>query len=170
MGSGKEPWLRFSVPLASWIAESGYHLLTGAGQGVMAAACEAFCKVETRRGLCLGVVPSEQDSSAGYRVKAGYPNQWVELSIVSPLSTYDGHDPNQITRNYINILTSHVVVAIPGSIGTRNEVDLAVRFEKPVILFGSQGMFTDFPESVARATELEQVQRFIQKHLPFHVL
>lgn len=165
MGSGKEPWLQFSVPLATWIAESGYHLLTGGGNGVMAAASEAFCKVEARSGLCLGVVPTEQDSAFGYVAKAGYPNQWVELPIISPLSTYDGHDLDQISRNHINVLTSNVVVAIPGSMGTRNEVYLAVRFQKPVILFGSQGMFTDFPESVARATGLEQVQRFIQKHL-----
>ena len=59
MGSGKRAWAEYSIPLARWIAEQNYHLLTGGGGGVMAAASKAFCEVENRAGICIGIVPTE---------------------------------------------------------------------------------------------------------------
>lgn len=164
MGSGQDSWTEFSVPLAVWIAQEGHHLLTGGGGGVMLAAAEAFCKTENRNGVSIGVVPTLTDSIYGYVVKPGYPNAWVELPIVSPLSTYTGEDPQQISRNHINILTSQVIVALPGSKGTRNEVDLAMQFGKPVILFGPDPAFKDFPTSIMRTSDLKQVKNFIRSY------
>ena len=39
-------------------------------------------------------------------------------------------------RNVINVLSSRVVVACPGGAGTASEVALAVKCNRPVILFG----------------------------------
>lgn len=40
-----------------------------------------------------------------------------------------------LSRNHINILTSDVVVALPGGPGTASEVRLALHYGKPVVLF-----------------------------------
>lgn len=167
MGSGKESWSELSKPLAEWIARQGYHLLTGGGGGVMASAAEAFCAITPRRGLSIGVVPTTGDNHNGFVMKDGYPNQWVELPILSPLSVFDGSDQNALTRNHINILTSHVIVALPGTKGTINEVDLALRFAKPIIVYGAPKDLTSFPYQAPQTRDLQIVQRFIVESLQY---
>lgn len=164
MGSGKQAWTEFSIPLARWIAEQNYHLLTGGGGGVMAAASKAFCQVENRAGICIGIIPTELNDKGQFSPKTEYPNPWVELSITSPLPTFKGNDHNQISRNYICILSSDVIVALPGSKGTKNEVNLAIKFDKPVILFGSKTDLKDFPETKMRTTSIARVKDFILNH------
>jgi uncharacterized protein (TIGR00725 family) len=117
------------------------HLLTGAGQGVMEAVSRGFCLGSNRTGLCIGVVPTLRDDEYGYVPKAGYPNDWIELAISSPLSTFEGVDPHQVSRNHIIIFSSDIVIALPGSKGTLNEVGLARQFKKPLVLFGERGSF-----------------------------
>lgn len=161
MGSGKQAWKEFSHPLADWIAKQNYHLLTGSGGGVMAAASEAFCKVNNRAGLCLGIIPTEINNEGQFIPLNGYPNPWVELCITSPLTNFKEKNPNQITRNYICILSSDVVVALPGDKGTKNEIDLAIRFNKPIILYGWQDQIKDVPQTVEKTNSLERVKDFI---------
>jgi hypothetical protein len=57
----------------------------------------------------------------------GYPNPWVEIPVYThlPVSGMGGLDAS--SRNHINILTSDVIVALPGSAGTWSEVMLAIR-------------------------------------------
>lgn len=159
MGSGRQHWAEFSVPLAQWIAKQDYHLLTGGGTGVMAAASKAFSQVENRTGLCIGIVPTKLNDEKQFIPCDGYPNSWVELPIISPLATFEGG--NQISRNHICILSSDIVVALPGSKGTKNEVDLAILLDKPIILFGFKKEFTDFPPTVERTSSISRVQDFI---------
>ncbi|RKH93162.1 molybdenum cofactor carrier protein, partial [Corallococcus sp. AB030] len=45
-GSGAHSHDEWVVPLARWIAEAGFDLLTGAGGGVMSVAAGAFVQVE----------------------------------------------------------------------------------------------------------------------------
>ncbi len=161
MGSGNAAWADLAEPLAKWIAEQGFHLLTGGGGGVMAAASAAFCNVPGRTGVCIGVVPTELDGAGIYIAKPGYPNPAVELPIVAPLGSFAGSDPQQVSRNHINVLTSTVVVALPGGKGTRNEVELASRYRKPVILFGPGEQFAAFPAALPRTEDLAEVARFI---------
>lgn len=164
MGSGEKTWDKYSIPLAQWIAQQDYHLLTGSGGGVMAAASKAFCQVENRAGICIGIIPTEPNAKGEFIPKNNYPNPWVELCIRSPLSTFDGLDHHQISRNYICILSSDVVIALPGSKGTKNEVNLAIRFNKPIILFGSENELKDFPKTIMRTTSIERVKKFIINH------
>ena len=163
MGSGVNPWAEFSVPLAQWIATQNYHLLTGGGAGVMAAASQAFCQVEKRAGVCLGILPTDSDGR-NFIPCNGYPNPWVELSIISPLSRFQGGDTAQLSRNHICILSSDIVVALPGNKGTKNEVELAILFDKPIILFGAAREFADFPPVVEKTTSINRVKEFILSH------
>jgi uncharacterized protein (TIGR00725 family) len=104
-----------------WIAGARAHLLTGGGAGVMEAAAEGFCSVE-HEGLSIGVLP------AG-RPRHLYPNRWVELPIVTHLR---GEDPlGADSRNHINVLTCHALVAFPGRGGTRAELELALARRPP---------------------------------------
>lgn len=162
MGSGENSWEEYSIPLGKWLAQNNYHLITGSGKGVMISVAQAFCTTDARLGLSIGVVPTEQTLENTYISKAGYPNPWVEMAIISPLSTFTGEDPNQVSRNHIIILTSHVIVALPGSKGTRNEVALALRFQKPLILFGPDKEFSEFPEEISRTNHLNKVQEFVE--------
>ncbi|MEM8674830.1 MAG: DNA-binding protein [Cyanobacteria bacterium P01_G01_bin.67] len=164
MGSGQEPWQEFSIPLAQWIARQNYHLLTGGGSGVMAAAAAAFCQVEGRSGICIGIIPTELNEQEHYIPLNGYPNPWVELSITTPLTRFNRHNPNQIVRNHICILTSDVIIALPGADGTKNEVNLALNFGKPIILFGSENAMNNFPETIVKTTSLELVKSFVLNH------
>ena len=164
MGSGTNSWAEFTIPLAEWIAQQNYHLLTGSGTGVMAAASEAFCQVENRKGSCIGIVPTKTNQELGFIPKKNYPNPWVEIPIITPLTTFDGHDPNQISRNHICVLSSDVIVALPGSKGTHNEVSLALGFQKPIILFGLKKELQDFPPDITKTDSLEKVKNFIFAH------
>ena len=166
IGSGVNPWTEYTRPLARWIAKQDYHLLTGAGQGVMKSASEAFAKVENRNGVCLGIVPTIPDLESGFVAKKHYPNQWVEIPMLSPLPTFDGSDVNQISRNYIIVLSSDLLVALPGNIGTRNEINLAIRFQKPLILFAPESEMLDLPQDLSRTSALEEVEEFIEQNCP----
>ena len=161
IGSGTNPHSELAVPLARWIARNNYHLLTGGGGGVMAAASKAFCEEENRSGISIGIVPTELNRTGQFTPLAGYPNPWVELEIISPLSRFDAQNPEQLSRNYICILSSDLIVALPGSIGTQNEIELAIRFQKPIILFGRAEPTIDFPSTLPRTAQFSDVVDFI---------
>jgi predicted Rossmann-fold nucleotide-binding protein len=165
MGSHGEAWEKFTYPLGEWIAREGWHLLTGSGGGVMTAVSEAFTRVEARQGICIGIAPSKAHPDLGYAAKPGYPNASVELAILSPLGNFNWNKPEALTRNHINILTSDAIVALPGGSGTQNEIELAVRFRKPVILFGPEHEFISAPAGAPRTVSLSEVQEFIRQSL-----
>ncbi|AJE99225.2 DNA-binding protein [Pandoraea apista] len=167
MGSGKQPWTELAAPLGRALAIAGYHLLTGGGQGVMASVSEAFCAVPQRMGRSIGVVPTEAVSHDGerptFRPLAGYPNPFVEVPIVSPLPRHLPDAPaGTLSRNHINVLSSDVIVALPGNHGTRDEVGLALHYGKPVILFGQREHFADMPASLVRTVSLDTVMDFVR--------
>lgn len=160
LGSGRETHRAWVEPLARWIAAQGFHLLTGAGGGVMGAAAEAFVAVEGRAGLSLGIVPGAVEDGV-WRPKPGYPNAAVELPILThlPLSGEQGTEP--MSRNHLNVLTAHTLVALPGGAGTVSEAVLALRYGKPLILFGPREAFHAFPETLERTESLERVCTFL---------
>lgn len=167
MGSGKLPWTELAAPLGRALALAGYHLLTGGGQGVMTSVSEAFCAVPQRIGRSIGVVPTEAVGEDGatptFRPLPGYPNPFVEVPIVSPLPRHLPDAPaGALSRNHINVLSSDVIVALPGNHGTRDEVGLAVHYGKPVILFGECEHFADMPASLVRTVSLDTVMDFVR--------
>lgn len=154
MGSGREEHAERAEPLGEWVARQGFHLLTGGGAGVMAAVSRGFARVVGRQGCCLGIVPG----GAG----PAYPNPWVEIPILThlPLSGRRGTDP--LSRSHLNVLTSSVVVALPGGAGTRSEVELALRYHRAVVGFLSEREeIPGLPAGVALARDLAAVARFV---------
>ncbi|GMV99445.1 MAG: hypothetical protein AMXMBFR84_05840 [Candidatus Hydrogenedentota bacterium] len=138
MGSGTDAHQALSEEAGRVIGELGCDLLTGGGGGVMAAVAKAFVCVPLRAGLSIGVIRGESrwDSSSSSRTyTARGPNEFVELPIFThlPLSGRQGKD--LLSRNHINVLTPAVIVVLPGESGTRSELELAVDYGRPVILF-----------------------------------
>ena len=92
----------------------------------------------------------------------GYPNSAVELAIFThlPLNGITGTDPR--SRNHINILSSDVVVVLPGNEGTESEMTLAVRYGKPAIaFFGDHEVDWRPPEGVPVARTMAEVEAFV---------
>ena len=138
MGSGGAPYAEVAVPVGRLIARLGCHLLTGGGSGVMTETSRAFVESRPRSGMCIGVIKAvEIATRPGYA--PGRANPWVEIPIYTHLhqSGIDGTD--SLSRNHINVLSSDALVALPGSAGTRSEVELRVGYGHQVILFLGTG-------------------------------
>ncbi len=151
--------------MGRWLATRGFHLLTGGGRGVMSSVSRAFYEVAERDGLVLGVLPADSERTDTSR--PGYPNPWVEVPIRTHLSLSGERGAEAGSRNPINVLSSDVVVALPGSAGTSSEVRLAVRYGKPVVCFlRSRDEIPELPPEVPVESELGGVQRFVLAHLP----
>ena len=129
----------------------------------MAAVSKAFYEVAERRGLVIGIIPS---STASARPKAGYPNRWVEIPILThlPLSGEQGTEP--LSRNHIIVLTSDVIVALPGSAGTASEVALALAYRRPIVAFlDSPNELPDLSDQVPIHANFDEVRKFVDASL-----
>jgi uncharacterized protein (TIGR00725 family) len=162
MGSHDKDWTELAVPVGRMIADFGYHLLTGAGAGAMTAVAKAFTEVEPRAGLSLGVVPTV-DYDGNFVPRERYPNPYIEIPILTPLDKRAVNDSTPYSRNYVNVMTSHALIILPGEHGTQNEVSLALQFHKPMILFGPDAAFSKFPDSPTRVHDIEEVREFLEK-------
>jgi len=163
MGSSTQTFKDLAEPLGRWLASLGVHLLTGGGVGTMEAASRAFADVQPRAGLVVGVLPADLPDGVAVP-RAGYPNPSVELAIFThlPLSGITGTDPR--SRNHINILSSDVVIVLPGNEGTESEMTLAVRYGKPVIaFFGEHAAAWQPPQGVPVARTMADVERFVRE-------
>ena len=169
MGSGSESHRERASALGRWLAGEGVHLLTGGGGGVMSAVSEAFFAVPQRRGLVIGVLPGverELERASPGASRPGYPNPWVEIPISThlPLSGRRGLDP--LSRNHINVLSSTVLVALPGGAGTASEVALALRYHRPVVAFlDGPEEIEGLPAEAVVESDFAAVQAFVRKNL-----
>src|SRR5450759_287881 len=99
--------------LGRLIAEQGWALLNGGHAcGVMDASARG---AHDAGGLVVGVLP-ETDTS--------HMSRFVDI----PIRTGMGH-----ARNMVNVLSSDVVIVLPGHAGTLSEAALALAGGKPVI-------------------------------------
>lgn len=165
MGSGSSEHEACARPVGELLAEMGVNLLTGGGGGVMRAVSRAFTRRRRARGICIGVVPcaSEADRSAP---RPGYPNEFVELAIYTHLPHSGDLGTHDLSRNHINVLSSHAIVALPGGAGTAAEVQLAQRYGRPIIAYApAPDLVEHFPVSVPRARGIGDVKRFLRQHL-----
>ncbi len=165
IGSGSGAHEDRPALLGSWLATQGVHLLTGAGQGVMAAVSRAFAMTPARKGLVLGIVPCVAEGSPDVP-KPGYPNDWVEAPIRTHLHLSGPHGADPRSRNHIVALTADVLVALPGGAGTASEVQLALRYKKPVIAFlKARGEIPALPPEVRAEPDWGWVQAFVREHV-----
>lgn len=119
MGGGDElsPEIyRLAYRLGELIAKEGWVLLNG---GRPAGVMEASAKgTRENGGMTVGVLPGKDGGAA---------SEYIDVVISTGMG--DG-------RNYINVLSSDIVVALPGKAGTFSEIALALKNRKKVILLG----------------------------------
>lgn len=119
MGSGR-PLLPEAAATArqigSLIAAEGWVLLTGGRASGVMDACSRGAK--DAGGLVVGVLPDTDTLRA---------SSAIDIAIRTGLGD---------ARNVVNVLSSDVVIALPGGAGTLSEVALALLACKPVIVVG----------------------------------
>ena len=119
MGSGRPlDGAAFSVAynLGELIARRGWVLLTGGtAAGVMDAASQG---AQSAGGLVVGVLKSESGAEG---------TQYLDIAIRTGMGD---------ARNVINVLSSDVVVALPGGAGTLSEIAHGLKAGKTVIALG----------------------------------
>ena len=110
--------LKDAYTLGVLIAKQGWLLLNGGRDaGIMSASARgAF----DQGGLTIGILPGSDPKEA---------SEYIRI----PIATGIGN-----ARNCINVLSSHVVVACPGGMGTLSEIALALKCNKPVILLNCE--------------------------------
>jgi uncharacterized protein (TIGR00725 family) len=141
--------------VGAMVARLGAHLLTGGGYGAMETVAEGFVVTTQRQGLSIGIVPREPggrfDEPNHDRDGRPYPNRFVEVAIMTPLPPRADDWQTTPARNHINVLTPHAIVALPGGVGTRNELDMAAHYcgerdqpreQRHTILLGPENEFS----------------------------
>lgn len=162
MGSGREPHRERAHHLGEWIARAGFHLLTGGGQGVMAAVTEAFVRVADRRGVAIGILPAAAGGSGG-AAPPGYPNPWVEIAVRTHLDQVGTDGAGRASRNHLNVLSSDVVVVLPGAAGTASEARLALRYGRPCIAWlAKRADVPGLPGEVPVESRFSAVEAFVR--------
>lgn len=174
-----------SVPLGRHLAASGADILTGGGPGVMSVVSEAFCRAP-HAGKSIAILPAatpgsdwqtsrEAPVAAGHDVTPeappGYPNAWAEVVIRTHLGASGGAGESAQSRNSINILSSDVVVALPGGPGTLSEVRLAIKYGRPCFaLLGESGSIGGLADQawlgVPVCRSVEELWPLLAGHLP----
>lgn len=165
MGSGTDSHPKLANQVGRLLAGLGVHLLTGGGQGVMAAVSQAFATIRERKGMVIGVLPC-QDDDVRCEPKSGYPNAWVEISIATHLPRSGRRGVEEMSRNHINVLSSQAIIVLPGGNGTASEASLAVRYERPIIsYFGEHGKIVGLDPCIPEARDIREVEDFLRQHL-----
>ena len=118
MGAGENARtidIRNAFALGSAIADEGWIVLTGGrNRGVMDAASKG---AKAAGGLTVGILPTKDRRT----ISAA-----VDVAIMTDMGS---------ARNYINVLTSDVIVACgAGGAGTASEIALALKSDKFVVL------------------------------------
>lgn len=169
MGSGATPHAHLAEPLGRALAGLGVHLLTGGGSGVMESVSRAFSAVQGREGLVIGILPAgdarPDRADADPQTPPGYPNPWVELAIRTHLDARGDDGYGIRSRNHINILSSDVVIALPGSSGTASEVELALRYGRPLILLGDTARAERLSLFVPATESVDEAMGFVRRTL-----
>lgn len=119
MGGGEEvsqETCSMAYQLGALIAKEGWVLLNGGRPaGVMEASARG---ARENGGLTVGILSGRDANSA---------SQYIDIAIATGMG--DG-------RNYMNVLSSDMIIALPGKAGTISEIALALKNRKKVILLG----------------------------------
>ncbi len=164
MGSGSQADESRCVELGRWLAGERVHLLTGGGGGAMSAVSRGFIETTPREGLAIGVLPAAAPDTG--RTPPGYPNPSIELAIRTHLHLSGKRGTELGSRNHINVLSSDAIIALPGSWGTRSEVELALRYGKPLVAYLQEhAEIPQLPQEVPVLGSLAEVRAFVRNAL-----
>lgn len=135
--------------LGGLIAKEGWILLNGGrASGIMEASARG---AKENGGLTIGILPGNDPAWA---------SEYIDIPILTGIG---------FARNYINVLTSEVVVALPGRTGTISEIALALNIGKKVISLSFELgiLFRKYEEAkqLIYAKQPEEVIRIIKKIL-----
>ncbi len=168
LGSGEKSHAPLSRPLGTWLARQGYDLINGGGGGVMETVARAFSEVSGRPGQVIGILPSAQPCRSpaerqAYQAPEGYPNPYVDLAIRTHLPLSGAQGKELASRNHIIVLSSDFLIALPGSHGTRSEIELALEYGKPLVLLSPAGEWNDFAGKAPLARSLEDALPLLEQ-------
>ncbi len=105
---------RLAHSLGKLIAGEGWVLLNGGRPaGIMEASARG---ARENGGFTVGILPG---------ISVGQASQYIDIVIATGMGD---------ARNYINILSSDIIVALPGGPGTISEIALSLKNGKKVIL------------------------------------
>ena len=114
--NAKEDDLINAYQIGKYCAENDYIALTGGLKyGVMN---EALKGAKENGGLTIGIMPTDD--------KTEY-SEYADIPIITTMKS---------GRNYIEILTSDIIVACGIAAGTSSEISLAIKPKKKIILVG----------------------------------
>ena len=166
MGSGRDPHSARARRGGAWIARAGCHLLTGGVGGVMAEVTEAFVGVPDRPGRAIGILPGSArgpGAPAPGEAPPGYPNPWVEIAVRTHLDARGTRGGDADSRNHLNVLSSDVVIVLPGGEGTASEARLALRYGRPAVAYlGRRSEVPGLPDAIPVETRFDRVQAFVR--------
>jgi predicted Rossmann-fold nucleotide-binding protein len=165
VGSGKNSHPDLCTPLGTWLAEKGFDLVNGGGRGVMEETAKAFAEIKNRKGKVIGILPSSEHcrtpvQRAAYESLPGYPNAFTEIVIRTHLPWVGAEGKETESRNHIIVLSSDLIIALPGSEGTRTEIELAIEYGKPLILISPNGEWDEF---ASQAVVVKTVQAAVNR-------
>jgi predicted Rossmann-fold nucleotide-binding protein len=150
------------------VARQGFHLLTGGGLGLMQVVGEEFLSIKPRTGRLISIlraagtthltgtwdkcgscaldkngklIPNKDRRKGTKRIcKPNEDNELAEILIRTHLPYSGNLGDHDLSRNHINVLTSDVIVVLPGGSGTFSELRLAWAYDKPILIFlGAHG-------------------------------
>lgn len=105
----------YAYQVGALIAREGWVLLNGGrSSGVMEASAKGAIE---NGGLTIGILPT---------IDVRWASEYIDIPIVTGMG---------FARNLVNVLTSTLIVALPGRAGTISEIALALNYDKEVILF-----------------------------------
>ena len=122
------------------VAKMGYILVCGGLSGVMEAACKGAKEAD---GLTIGLLPGISKKDA---------NPYVDIALPTTIG---------FARNAMVACSADIIVALPGSHGTRSEICYGLVYGRPVIDLGNwniEGMI-----KIAGIKELEKSLRTLTK-------
>jgi predicted Rossmann-fold nucleotide-binding protein len=67
-----------------------------------------------------------------------------------------------MSRNHLIVLSAHAVVALPGGEGTRSEIELALEYHTPLLLFAPKGEWAAYEGRAASAANLDEAFAWIK--------
>src|SRR5262249_4700215 len=132
--------------------------------GVMQTVSKAFVEAPGRKGLVIGIIPCAAENSPD--PKKGYPNDWVEIPIVTHLHLSGEQGVKPLSRNHIVALSSAVIIAMPGGPGTASEVRLALKYRRPVIAYLKEpAEIAGLPDGIRVEPDLDKIKAFVSEEL-----
>jgi len=126
--------------LGRLLAESGFEIVCGGLEGVMAAAAEG---ARSAGGLTIGILPGLERDVA---------NTYIDVAVATGLGQL---------RNFLVVANGDVVLAVGGGAGTLSEIGHARKMGKTVIALGA---WAGLP-GVLPARGPEEAARLAREHL-----